>query len=146
MHKTIFFLSFIVLHTANIFAQEKLTWNDFADVSFTDVYSAKYDEYFLKPTFGTVIKSYEGSKISIEGYFLDFTYEEEFFMVSKNPMSSCFFCGGAGPESIVEVIFKQKPNFKTDQIVKITGYLKLNTEDVDHCNYIITDATGKLIN
>lgn len=61
-------------------------------------------------------------------------------------MASCFFCGGAGPETIIEVIFKKKPPFKTDQIVEITGILELNADDVDHCNYILKEATGKLIN
>ncbi len=129
----------------HLFAQQKLSWNDLAEVSFHNVYNVYYDDYFLKPTFGPVIKSYEGSKISIRGYFLDFSYEEEFHMVSKKPMSSCFFCGGAGPETIVEVIFKNKPNYKTDQVVEVTGILELNTDDVDHCNYILKEATARLV-
>ncbi|KAA1242384.1 hypothetical protein [Aquimarina sp. RZ0] len=129
----------------HLIAQQKLSWEDLEEVSFHDVYNVHYDDYFLKPTFGPIIKSYEGSKITISGYFLDFSYEEEFHMVSRNPMSSCFFCGGAGPETIVEVIFKNKSNYKTDQVIEVTGILELNAEDVDHCNYILKEATAKLI-
>ncbi|AXT54526.1 hypothetical protein J8L88_17305 [Aquimarina sp. MMG015] len=143
MRKVFLFLVFsIPLH---LMAQQKLLWDDFTDVSFQDIYNVHYDDYFLKPTFGPKIKSYEGSKISIRGYFLDFSYKEEFFMVSRNPMSSCFFCGGAGPETIVEVIFKNKPGYKTDQIIEVTGILELNADDVDHCNYILKKATARLI-
>ena len=146
MHKIVCLILFFTLTTFNLFSQDKLTWNDLADVKFYNVYSPKYDDIFLKPRFGPIIKSYQGARVRIKGYFLDFSLEDdEFYLLSKNPRASCFFCGGAGPESVLEVIFKQKPTFKTDQIVEITGVLELNTEDVDHCNYIIKSATGRLI-
>ncbi|WP_299218162.1 hypothetical protein [uncultured Aquimarina sp.] len=142
------FLVFIITiwSQSDLFSQKQVTWNDLTDVTFQNFYSAAYGEYFLKPTFGSHVKSYEGSKIIIKGYFLDFSIQEdEFYLISKNPRSSCFFCGGAGPESVVEVVFKQKPKFKTDQIVEIKGVLELNVEDVDHCNYILKEATGRLV-
>ena len=146
MHKTIFLILFFVLVKFDMFSQEKLTWEEFANVKFYNVYSAIYDDFFLKPSFGSTIKSYQSKKIRIKGYFLDFSFDgDEFYMVSKNPKSSCFFCGAVGLESIVEVVFKQKQKFKTDQIVEITGVLELNSNDIDHCNYIIKEAVGKLI-
>ncbi len=145
MHKVILAILFLII-SHGTFSQEQLTWKDFADVKFSNVYSPVYDDIFLKPKFGDGIKSYEGRRIRIKGYFLDFSLEDdEFFLLSKNPRASCFFCGGAGPESVLEVMFSKKPNFKTDQVVEITGVLILNLDDVDHCNYIIKDATGKLI-
>ncbi|WP_298541443.1 hypothetical protein [uncultured Aquimarina sp.] len=129
----------------HLIAQQKLSWEDLEEVSFHNIYNVHYDDYFLKPTFGPIIKSYEGDKITIRGYFLDFSYEQEFYMVSRNPMSSCFFCGGAGPETIIEVIFKDKQNYKTDQVIEVTGILELNVDDVDHCNYILKEATARLV-
>ncbi len=146
MHKVVFLVLFFTLSSFCMFSQEKLTWDDLADVKFYNVYSAAYDDIFLKPRFGPIIKSYQGTRIRIKGYFLDFSIkEDEFYLISKNPRSSCFFCGGAGPESVVEVVFKQKPKFKMDQVVEITGVLELNVDDVDHCNYILKEAKGKLI-
>jgi len=142
MHKIILAVLFLIVSNS-AFSQEHLTWEDFADVKFSNVYSPVYDDIFLKPKFGPGIKSHEGRRISIKGYFLDFSLEDdEFFLLSKNPRASC---GGAGPESVLEIMFSKKPNFKTDQLVEITGVLILNLDDVDHCNYIIKDATGKLI-
>ncbi len=146
MHKIVFCITFFIVFKFNLFSQQNLSWNDFDDVKFYNVYSAKYDDIFLKPKFGPIIKSYQGAKIRVKGYFLDFSIDDDgFYLLSKNPRSSCFFCGGAGPESVVEVVFKKKPNFKTDQIVEVTGVLILNVEDVDHCNYILKDAVGRLI-
>ncbi len=127
-------------------AQQLLTWDDFADVNFEAEFNEKYEVYFLMPTFGKTIKSYSGKKITIKGYFLDISGSGDIFLVSRNPMASCFFCGAAGPETIIEVNFKEKPPFRTDQIVTVTGLLQLNRDDVDHCNYILKGATGQLVN
>ena len=135
----------LLLLVQNVGAQEMLTWEDFADVNFQPEYNEKYDVHFLMPTFGEKIKNFQGKQVKIQGYFLDISGPGEIFLVSANPMASCFFCGAAGPESIVEVAFKEKPTFKTDQVVQVTGTLELNRDNVDHCNYILKDAEGILV-
>ncbi|UII81300.1 hypothetical protein [Flagellimonas sp. CMM7] len=127
-------------------AQIQLTWDHFDDVSFKPEYNAVYDMNFLMPTFGDQIQAFKGEQVKIRGYFLDISGSGDVFLVSKNPMASCFFCGAAGPETIIEVRFKTKPPFKTDQIVQVTGVLELNRDNVDHCNYILKEATGELLN
>lgn len=139
------FLFFTLVSTFGM-AQEQLTWEDFADVDFVAEFNEKYGVNFLIPTFGKKIQSYKGKRVSIKGYFLDISGSGEIFLVSRNPMASCFFCGAAGPETIIEVSFKEKPPFKTDQIVVVTGILELNANNVDHCNYILNEATGQLVN
>ncbi len=144
MYKWLFLLlsCFVIQGT---FAQSELTWEDFADASFEPEYSEKYEVYFLMPKFGERIKAYKGKQITITGYFLDISGSGEVFLISQNPMASCFFCGAAGPETIIEVNFKEKPPFVTDQIVSVTGTLELNPSDVDHCNYILHGASGVLL-
>ena len=145
MHK--YFLSgLFVLISVGVFALSKITWDDLADVEFKPEYNEKYDVHFLMPTFGKGIKSYNGKNIEITGYFLDISGTGEVFLISSNPMATCFFCGGSGPESIIEVEFNSVPSFKTDQVVTVSGVLKLNREDVDHCNYILKGASGVLVN
>ncbi|MGS2763223.1 hypothetical protein [Sinomicrobium sp. M5D2P9] len=123
-------------------AQEKVTWQDLADVTFTSKYFDTTDDYFLVPDFGKNVKELEGKQISITGYFLSLSPEDGIYMLSQNPMASCFFCGGGGPESVLEIKFQKKPSFKTDEVVTITGVLKLNAEDINHCNYILKEASG----
>ena len=145
MYKWVF-ACFMLLLVQNTMAQSKLTWDDLADVDFVPEYNEKYDVHFLMPSFGDKIKAYNGKKIEITGYFLDISGTGEVFLVSANPMASCFFCGGSGPESIVEVAFDKIPPFKTDQVVTVTGTLELNRDNVDHCNYILRNASGELVN
>ena len=146
MYKVLFIVLLVVFTSPFAVAQEKLTWADFADITFEPEYNEKYDVHFLMPKFGEKIKSYMGKQVSIRGFFLDISGGGEMFLVSQNPMASCFFCGAAGPESVVEVNFKEPPPFKTDQIVTITGILELNKNDVSHCNYILHEASGELVN
>jgi len=127
------------------FSQQEITWKDLSKVKFTEKYFEKYDSYFLYPEFSPSVKALEGKKITVKGYFLNINPEEKLYILSKGPMSSCFFCGQGGPETAIELQFVKKQNFKTDNIVNITGTLKLNKDDVEHFNYILTGCKGKLI-
>lgn len=146
MFKRFFVILFVTFVCASGIAQEQLTWEDFADVNFEAKFNEEYGVHFLMPTFGEKIQAYQGKIVSIKGYFLDISGSGEIFLISQNPMASCFFCGAAGPETIIEVGFTEKPPFRTDEIVVVTGLLELNEKNVDHCNYILRDATGQLVN
>jgi len=128
------------------FSQQNITWEDLAKVKFTEKYIPAYDEFFLHPEFSTSVKALEGKKLSIKGYFLNMDADSGLFILSKGPMSSCFFCGQGGPETAIELIFTNIPKFKTDEVVSITGVLRLNQADVEHFNYILEGCTGKLLN
>jgi hypothetical protein len=84
----------------------------------------------------------EGKEITIEGFYVPFAPEDgNYIIISKYPMSQCFFCGGGGPESIAEVNFKGAvPRLQVDDIITVRGKLKLNSEDIEHVNFILTDA------
>jgi len=139
-------LVLILLSCFGSFAQKEVTWKDLAKVKFVDKYFPIYEEYFLHPNFSSSIKGLEGKKISITGYFLDIDPEGKVFILSKGPMSSCFFCGVGGPETAIEVEFSSKPSFKMDDIITVTGTLQLNSEDVERFNYILTKSKGRLAN
>ena len=49
-----------------------------------------------------------------------------------------------GPETAVELQFTSEPTFMTDDLITVTGILKLNSEDVEHFNYILTKCEGEL--
>lgn len=143
--KTVLTILFILCLNAVGFSQTNLTWDDLADVTFETKFDEEYEYYYLAPIIGKQIRRYEGKEVLIKGYFLDLSGSGEILLLSKNPMAQCFFCGGAGPETIIEVNFKEKPSFKTDNIVLITGVLEINTDDIDQCNFILNDATGQLV-
>lgn len=118
-------------------------WDIFARVKFTE--QLIKDEYFLVPLLDSRIRTYEGKVVSLKGYYLPMDFEDpRTIILSKNPYSMCFFCGGAGPESVAEVTFRTRPpKLKPDQIITVTGKLKLNASDVLHMNFILEDAVIK---
>lgn len=138
-------LLFILTSSITCFAQKQITWKDLSKVTFTEKYFPAYDQNFLKPKFSDSVKALEGQLISIKGYFLNIDPKGKLYILSKGPMSACFFCGIGGPETAIELEFTNKPSFRTDNIVQITGTLKLNPDDVDHFNYILKESKGQLV-
>lgn len=129
--------------TVSVFAQTKADmWNEFAKTKFEPKYHEKIGEYLFYPSFSNELKALVGKEITLEGFYVPFAPEEgNYIILSKFPMSQCFFCGGGGPESIAEVTFKDGSlKFQVDDLINIKGKLKLNTDDAEHVNFIITDA------
>jgi hypothetical protein len=123
-------------------AQIKLSWQLLSDVKFESVWHEEQQANFLVPTFGEGPSAFEGKEVLISGYFIPLSEDKMFFVLSANPYASCYFCGAAGPESIVEIWFKPQSikRFKLDQFLTLKGKLKLNKSDVNHCNYILEEA------
>ena len=138
-------LLIILLFSCNCFSQKEITWHDLSKIKFTKKYFKEFDDYFMYPEFLPSVKALEGKQIKIKGYFLNIGGEEKIYILSKGPMSSCFFCGQGGPETAIELQFNNKSEFKTDAIISITGILKLNKDDVEHFNYILINCQGELI-
>lgn len=124
------------------FAQKFDTWHEFAKTKFEPKYYENLGEYVYYPTFTPELNARVGKEITIEGYYVPFAPEgESYIILSKFPMSQCFFCGGSGPESVTEVVFAKDPGrFEVDDLITVKGKLKLNRDDLDHVNFIITDA------
>ena len=61
--------------------------------------------------------------------------------MSKNVFAQCFFCGNAGPETIMGIHFKgTTPKLKTDTYVTIEGNFRYNDNNVDDWIYHIDNA------
>ena len=122
-------------------SQTEITWKTLADVRFVDKYSEEEEAYYYYPYFGASVKALQGKEVFLKGYMLTIEPKEGIYVLSRNPIASCFFCGNGGPESIVELKLKPgHPKFRMDQVVTIKGRLKLNREDIYQCNYILEDA------
>lgn len=116
-------------------------WSLLIDVKFESEYFKAQNAYFLVPKFGPELKSKEGTFIELEGYYMPMDMSGNTFIISKFPYSSCFFCGGAGPESIAEVTMKNKPpKLKVDQVIRVRGKLKLNATDPDHMCFQLLES------
>ena len=123
-------------------AFEELTWEDLTDVEFKDVYVEELDAYYWKPIFGPSVENLEGKKFHITGYVIPVDIDEDFYVLSRYPFANCFFCGGAGPETVVDLQFTghSPREYATDERLTFAGELKLNSDDVYQMNYIIVGA------
>ncbi len=133
----------ILLLTSSYAWAQPEGWSLFAKTKFETKYNEKAAEYFLVPVFTPELKAMVGKEISLEGYYMPIDVEgNAYIILSKFPYSQCFFCGAAGPESIAEVTFKVKPTakFEADQFIRIKGKVKLNESDLEHGNFLVTDA------
>jgi|TARA_B110000091_G_C13641425_1_gene401416 hypothetical protein len=121
---------------------EKLTWEDLTDVEFKDVYVEELDAYYWKPIFGPSVQVLEGREFYITGYVIPVDIDEDFYVLSRYPFANCFFCGGAGPETVVDLQFKghSPREYATDERLTFAGELKLNADDVYQMNYILVGA------
>lgn len=121
---------------------KKIDWIMLADMTMEYKYNEEFGFDIPYPVFGEDIKAFEGEEVSLEGFVLLIEAEdEEIVILSKYPYSQCFFCGGAGPESVVDVLLADKDHgLRMDQRVTFKGKLKLNVEDLDHLNYIFESA------
>ena len=131
----------VVFGILSAFAQAD-SWDLFAKTKFETKYNEKAAEYFLYPVFAKELKDLVGKEISIEGYYLPIDVQDDAYIIlSKFPYSQCFFCGGAGPESIAEVTFKVKvEKLQMDQYIRVKGILKLNEGNIEHGNFIVENA------
>jgi len=103
-------------------------------------YKKEYDELLGikvdKPLFSKEVKALEGQRIQLKGYIIptDGFKSHTEFVFSAFPYSSCFFCGKAGPETVVEVkALKAIPY--TSEPITIEGRLKLNAADINRLMY-----------
>ncbi len=119
----------------------KLSWEILRDVTFKKKWYAEESVYMLYPTFGPGIQKLNGKPVELTGYILPVDLDANLYVLSAFPYSACFFCGGAGPESVVSLKFKKAGRkFKTDERVTFRGTLKLNADNIYELNYILTEA------
>lgn len=91
-----------------------------------------------QPIFSEQLKLREGKELTLEGFIIPLQQEsdQDYFVLSRFPYASCFFCGAAGPETVVEVYSDREFRF-TDERVKVTGTLRLNDDNPLHLFYIL---------
>lgn len=121
-------------------ASEPEGWEVFENVTFEPKFFEEAGAYFDAPTFDSALLALEHTNITLSGYFIPLEVDT-IFVLSAMPFSSCFFCGGAGPETVAEIRMDKVPSdMEPDEFVKVEGKLKLNATDIDYMNFILLDS------
>ena len=127
-------------------AQVNVSWGDLMDITFKDVYLESDDIYVYFPLFKDKQKVLADKQVSITGYIIPIDIEMDLYVLSAFPFSACFFCGAAGPESVMAIYFKSDDlSFKNDERLPLTGNFELNDSDVNELIYILREAEVKKI-
>ncbi|MEQ8338536.1 MAG: hypothetical protein RIA62_14365 [Cyclobacteriaceae bacterium] len=122
----------------------KENWETLSTLEFEKSHD-EYGEIYL-PKFGPEIKALAGKEIELDGYIIPFEgmFGPTKLIISSVPIASCFFCGGAGPESVAEVYLRESVKY-TAKRVKVIGKLTLNKENSDQLMYILKDAKMQVL-
>ena len=119
----------------------KITWESLRDVVFKKKWYPEESVYMLYPTFGPAINKLNGKEVLLTGYVLPIDMEANLYALSAFPFSACFFCGGAGPESVVSLKFKKNGRkYKTDERHTFRGTMRLNADNIYELNYILENV------
>lgn len=121
--------------------QSTSEWELLSDVEIVKGFDEFMGTEIEAPKFSERLKSREGSKVTLEGYIIPLKSEasQDYFILSRFPYQSCFFCGQAGPETVVEVYSDHKFAY-TDERVRVKGKLKLNPDNPMRLFYILEDC------
>jgi hypothetical protein len=90
------------------------------------------------PVVNAKLKSLNKKRVVMTGFIVPI--DNEHYALSKNVFASCFFCGKAGPETIMGLKFVKPKRYRTDQYVTIEGVLRVNETNVDDWIYNIDQA------
>ena len=96
----------------------------------------------LEAKFGPSVKALDQTEIILKGYIIPLDPLGTQYVLSRNPMASCFFCGGSGPETVAELRLHPKSikRYATDEVHTFKGKLVLNEKNINSLNYVILNA------
>lgn len=122
-------------------AQESSLWKSLAKITFKKQYDEMLGFKVDVPVFNDDLKALAGKEVTVKGYIIPvegYKGHTE-FVFSAYPYNMCFFCGGAGPETVMEVYAKEAIKY-TAEAVTIKGTLELNDSDINRLIYALNDA------
>jgi len=116
-------------------------WKTLAKIT----YKKEYDELMGfdvdKPVFSEPIEKLAGKEVTVKGYIIPVEgYKSHTaFVLSAFPYNMCFFCGGAGPETVMDVRAAEPIEYTADPVV-LRGTLRLNATDINQLMYALEGA------
>jgi len=147
MKKIFLFVALSVLTTA-VFAQDEAPqapnmWKTLGKITFKKEYDEMMGFKVDVPVFSKDVQALEGKEVTVRGYIIpveDYGGQKE-FVFSAFPYNMCFFCGGAGPETVMKVSASEEIPY-TAEAITIKGKLNLNSTDRNELMYALTGAVN----
>lgn len=135
---------FVVCGSMIAASQENLSWEILADVEWSEEYDSTTSVSSLTAIFGSSISDYHDQEVYITGYVIPLDALGISFALSRNSYASCFFCGQAGPETVMDLMVRPGTIPKTkynDYPLKFKGTLILKEVNPTGFNYQLINAS-----
>jgi len=141
LQRWLFVILLLILPLITSAQTKENVWKSLADVAIEDRYDASMGYEVSYPVFGERAQPLDGQQIVVKGYMIPFEayLKPKYFILSALPIAACFFCGGAGPETVMEV-FSQDNIELSSEVIQLRGKLELNADNPDRMMYILRDA------
>lgn len=97
-------------------AQTRLSWSS---LEACDTPSGRIE-------FTDEIEALDNQLVRIKGFMIPLDTEGQEYALSAYPMSECFFCGNAGPSSMMELHLVNPKRYSLDAYKSFTGRLTLS--------------------
>jgi len=118
---------------------DTLNWKLLGQIKYLKKASKDYPEGVMFPVINPALKAKNAKVIYMTGFIVPI--DNKSYALSKNVFAACFFCGQAGPETIMGIKFKNPgTRLKTDQYVTLQGTFRYNDSDVEDWIYHIENA------
>ena len=144
MMKVILIFLLSIYTFVNISSQQQVSWDQLADVTWSENYvdSLGYNE--ITGTFGPEILALDGQEIIISGYVIPMDALGLSYAFSRTSFASCFFCGQAGPETVLDLNVKPRsiaPSRQKEVLLTFRGVFHLNLSNASGLHYRLDNAT-----
>ena len=116
-------------------------WKTLGKITFRKQYDEMMGFKVDVPVFSEDVQALSEKEVVLKGYIIpvDGYKSHSEFVFSAFPYNMCFFCGGAGPETVMEVTAKNPIKY-TAEAITIKGKLHLNDKDINSLIYSLTDV------
>ena len=131
----------LAVHLPGQAPAEPNVWKTLAKLTYKKEYNELLGFKVDVPVFSEDVRALEGQEVEVRGYIIpvDGYKSQSEFVFSAFPYNMCFFCGGAGPETVMEVV-AATPIAYTTEPVTIRGILHLNEEDINRLIYSLEEV------
>lgn len=113
-------------------AQTPIGWQALGQVAFVPARDPIDGYSYTKPVFPPSLQDLADQLVSVIGYVLPADADGTQYVLSAFPYASCFFCGGAGRESVIMLDLQPgHRRFVQDEYVRFEGILRLVEAEYD---------------
>lgn len=141
-HLTILICS-IFCSLSPVVAQESVNWDRLAQVKWSDSFDANLGITIIEGTYEEDLMTLDGQEIVISGYVIPLDALGLSYALSRTSFASCFFCGQAGPETVMELRIKPRSieaSRLKNTLIKFRGMFQIKTSNELGLHYSLQNA------